>query len=173
MLHSLSSNYSARVSCRRRPRPNNAPEKRIACERAGVIQVSRRSRVQGSRRSAKRRPVAKSKSPRRIRRRSVVAGLLAGSVKLGALHFAVERPPGPDIRLPTPSASWIQTETRNPDGTLALPPGLIEGTSKRRFSDRNWKVDDTRQDRLSATRSNRQLSGWILPPLVLSAVGVH
>ena len=31
----------------------------------------------------------------------------------------------------------------------------------------------TRQDRLSATRSNRQLSGWILPPLVLRAVGAH
>ena len=31
----------------------------------------------------------------------------------------------------------------------------------------------TRQDRLSATRSNRQLSGWILPPLVLRAVGAY
>ena len=31
----------------------------------------------------------------------------------------------------------------------------------------------TRQDRLSATRSNRQLSGWILPPLVLRAVRAH
>ena len=31
----------------------------------------------------------------------------------------------------------------------------------------------TRQDRLSATRSNRQPSGWILPPLVLRAVGAH
>ena len=30
-----------------------------------------------------------------------------------------------------------------------------------------------RQDRLSATRSNRQLSGWIPPPLVLRAVGAH
>ena len=38
---------------------------------------------------------------------------------------------------------------------------------------RRHDVSRTRQDRLSATRSNRQLSGWILPPLVLRAVGAH
>ena len=104
--------------------------------------MSRRSPGQRRRRSGQHRPVAQSKPPRRIRRRSAFVGLLTAFTMLGALHLLAERPAGPDIQFPSPSGSWVQLETRNPDGTLALPPGLIEGTSKLRFRDRERDLTD-------------------------------
>ena len=104
--------------------------------------MSRRSSGQRRRRSGQRHPVAQSKPPRRIRRRSAFVGLLTAFTMLGALHLLAERPAGPDIQLPSPSGSLVQLETRNPDGTLALPPGLIEGTSKLRFRHRDRDLTD-------------------------------
>src|SRR6202790_2686758 len=63
--------------------------------------------------------------------------------------------------------------SRPPQASLALRPARLLARPKADFCPEasTWPV--TRPSRSVATTSYRQLHGWILPPLVICAVGAH
>ena len=71
-----------------------------------------------------------------------------------------------------PKAAFV-TWARRPGARCAATRRLDRSTAQGGLCHRASSHPVTRTNRLPATRSNRQLSGWFLPPLVIRAFWAH